>query len=52
MDKSQKIITEGDFESYDKVEGLVREALQVGEIEKGNKQIFFTGLGYSIGRRL
>ena len=29
MDKAQKIITEGDFESYDKVEGLVREALQV-----------------------
>jgi hypothetical protein len=30
MDKSQKIITEGDFESYDKVEGLIRLALQVG----------------------
>jgi replicative DNA helicase len=40
MDKAQKIITEGDFESYDKVEGLVREALQVGEIEKGQTEIF------------
>lgn len=43
MDKAQKIITEGDFESYDKVEGLVREALQVGEVDKGTTDIF-TGL--------
>jgi replicative DNA helicase len=43
MDKAQKIITEGDFESYDKVEGLVRDALQVGEIEKNVTDIF-TGL--------
>jgi replicative DNA helicase len=43
MDKSQKIITEGDFESYDKVEGLIREALQVGELDKGTTDIF-TGL--------
>jgi len=40
MDKANKIITEGDFESYDKVEGLVREALQVGEIEKGQSDVF------------
>jgi replicative DNA helicase len=40
MDKAQKIINEGDFESYDKVEGLVREALQVGEIDKGQTDIF------------
>ena len=40
MDKSQKIITEGDFESYDKVEGLIREALQVGEVEKGQTDVF------------
>jgi len=40
MDKSQKIITEGDFESYDKVEGLIREALQVGEFEKGETDVF------------
>lgn len=43
MDRAQKIISEGDFESYDKVEGLVRNALQVGEIDKGTTDIF-TGL--------
>jgi len=43
MDRAQKIITEGDFESYDKVEGLVREALQVREVEKNVSDIF-TGL--------
>lgn len=40
MLKANKIISEGDFESYDKVEGLVREALQVGEIEKGQSDVF------------
>ena len=40
MDRAQKIINEGDFESYDKVEGLVRNALQVGEIDKGQTDIF------------
>jgi replicative DNA helicase len=40
MDKSQKIITEGDFESYDKVEGLIRLALQVGERDLGTTDIF------------
>jgi replicative DNA helicase len=40
MDKAQKIFTQGDFESYDKVEGLVRDALQVGEIDKGQTDIF------------
>ena len=40
MEKAKKIITEGDFESYDKVEGLVRNALQVGEIEKGQTDVF------------
>ena len=40
MDKAQKIITEGDFESYDKVEGLVRDALQVGQSEKNVSDIF------------
>ena len=40
MVKANKIITEGDFESYDKVEGLVRNALQVGEIEKGQTDVF------------
>lgn len=43
MDKAQKIITQGDFESYDNVEGLIREALQVGETDKGTTDIF-TGL--------
>jgi replicative DNA helicase len=43
MDRAQKIITEGDFESYDKVEGLVRDALQVGQTDKGTTDIF-TGL--------
>jgi replicative DNA helicase len=40
MDKAQKIISEGDFESYDKVEGLVRNALQIGEVDKGTSDIF------------
>jgi replicative DNA helicase len=40
MDRAQKIISEGDFESYDKVEGLVREALQVGEVEKNVSDVF------------
>jgi replicative DNA helicase len=40
MDRAQKIINEGDFESYDKVEGLVREALQVGERDTGLTDIF------------
>jgi len=40
MDSAQKIISEGDFESYDKVESLVREALQVGLINKDETDIF------------
>lgn len=40
MDKAQKIISEGDFESYDKVEGLVRDALQVGHIETNTSDVF------------
>jgi replicative DNA helicase len=40
MEKAQKIINEGDFESYDKVEGLIREALQVGQIETGTEDVF------------
>ena len=43
MDKAQKIITQGDFESYDQVENMVREALQVGERETGVLDVF-TGL--------
>ncbi len=40
MTKAQKIIDEGDFESYDKVEGLVRDALQVGQNNNSNIDIF------------
>jgi replicative DNA helicase len=40
MDRAQKIISEGDFESYDKVEGLVRDALQVGQIDSGLSDVF------------
>jgi replicative DNA helicase len=40
MEKAQKIISEGDFESYDKVEGLVREALQVGQNNSGVTDVF------------
>jgi len=43
MNKAQKIIDQGDFESYDAVEGMVREALQVGERDNGITDIF-TGL--------
>jgi replicative DNA helicase len=40
MDKAQKIITQGDFESYDQVESMVREALQVGERDTGLLDVF------------
>ncbi len=40
MQKAQKIIDEGDFESYDKVEELVREAIQVGERDLGTGDVF------------
>lgn len=43
MNKAQKIIDQGDFESYDTVEGLVRNALQVG-IREGGTQDIFSGL--------
>jgi replicative DNA helicase len=40
MEKAQKIINEGDFESYDKVETLVRDALQVGQTSDGMSDVF------------
>jgi len=40
MKQAQKIIDEGDFESYDKVEELVRDAIQVGERELGTGDVF------------
>lgn len=43
MEKAQKIINEGDFESYDKVETLVRDALQVGQ-SNDNMSDVFSGL--------
>jgi replicative DNA helicase len=41
MNKAQKIIDSGEFENYDKVEQLVRNALQVGEREDGQSDVFF-----------
>lgn len=41
MTKAQKIIDKGDFESYDHLEEMVREALQVGEIDSGTADVFF-----------
>ena len=41
MNKAQKIIDGGEFENYDKVEQLVRNALQVGEREDGQSDVFF-----------
>jgi replicative DNA helicase len=38
--QAQKIIEKGDFESYDHLEGMVREALQVGEVDKGTSDVF------------
>lgn len=40
MNKAQKIIDGGEFESYDTLEGMVREALQVGEVDKGTEDVF------------
>ena len=40
MKQAQKIIDEGDFESYDKVEELVRDAIQVGEKDMGTGDVF------------
>ena len=40
MTKAQKIIDKGDFESYDHLEEMVREALQVGEVDAGTAEVF------------
>jgi replicative DNA helicase len=40
MTKAQKIIDKGDFESYDHLEEMVREALMVGEIDPGTNDVF------------
>ena len=41
MVKTQSIIDKGDFESYDKLEEMIRGALQVGEVDKGTADVFF-----------
>jgi replicative DNA helicase len=38
--KAQKVIDGGEFENYDKLENLVREALQVGQREDGQSDVF------------
>jgi len=40
MTKAQKIIDGGEFENYDQVESLVRNALQVGELDRGQLNVF------------
>lgn len=40
MNNAQKIIDGGEFENYDKVEQLVKSALQVGEREEGIINVF------------
>ena len=40
MNRAQKIIDGGEFENYDKVEQLVRTALQVGQREDGQSDVF------------
>lgn len=40
MTKAQKIIDKGDFESYDQLEEMVSKALQVGDIEEGEHDVF------------
>ena len=40
MTKAQKIIDGGEFENYDTLEQMVREALQVGERDTGTEDVF------------
>jgi replicative DNA helicase len=40
MTRAQKIIDGGEFENYDTLEEMVREALQVGEVDKGTEDVF------------
>jgi replicative DNA helicase len=40
MKKAQKILDNGEFENYDTLEGMIQEALQVGNIEKGTEDVF------------
>lgn len=38
--KAQKIIDGGEFENYDALEEMVRDALQVGEVDRGTEDVF------------
>lgn len=38
--KAQKVIDGGEFENYDKLEELIREALQVGEVDQTADDVF------------
>jgi replicative DNA helicase len=40
MEKAKKIIDHGEFENYDTLEEMVREALQVGNVDKGTGDVF------------
>lgn len=40
MSKAQKILDNGEFESYDTLEEMIREALQVGNVERGTEDVF------------
>jgi replicative DNA helicase len=40
MSKAQKIIDSGEFENYDQLEEMVRDALQVGEVDRGTGDVF------------
>jgi len=40
MGKAQKIIDSGEFESYDQLEAMVRDALQVGNVDRGTGNVF------------
>ena len=40
LEKAQKVISEGDFESYDQLEELLRYALQVGVKESNGFEVF------------
>jgi replicative DNA helicase len=40
MGKAQKIIDSGEFESYDQLESMVRDALQVGNVDRGTENVF------------
>ena len=40
MERAKKIIDHGEFENYDTLEEMVREALQVGNVDKGTGDVF------------